>query len=297
MLGALPLNPFLEKMGFSADDRVLITHIDDMGFCHAANTATRECLLSGAASCASIIVNAPWFMEAAQICRDHPEFDVGVHLTLTAEYPTFRWPAISSRDPATGLLDHEGYLWHTREDAVRHVTVTAAEAEMRAQIETALAAGINITHIDTHMGSVVHPKFLASYLALAEEFRVPAFLPRMTRERLEMLAMGDMAEDYLAVLEKVETESVPTLDHIIIDTLIDMNDKDQFYRDIIDSLAPGLTHLLFHPAQDGEELQAIADTHKSRHADYIAWRNPEMKTYIDAAGVKHIGYRELLAHL
>jgi predicted glycoside hydrolase/deacetylase ChbG (UPF0249 family) len=291
------LNPFLEKMGFAADDRVLITHIDDMGFCHAANAATRECLLSGAASCASIIVNAPWFMEAAQICQDHPEFDIGVHLTLTAEYPTFRWPALSSRDPATGLLDQEGYLWHTREDAVRHVTAEAAEAEMRAQIETALAAGLNITHIDTHMGSVVHPKFLASYLALAEEFEVPAFLPRMTLERLEMLAMGDMAEDYLAVLEKVEAESVPTLDHIIIDTLIDMDDKDQFYRELIDGLEPGLTHLLFHPAIDGEELQAIADTHKSRHADYIAWRNPELKNYIDAAGIRHIGYRELLAHL
>jgi len=290
------LNPFLEKMGFAADDRVLITHIDDMGFCHAANAATRECLLSGAASCASIIVNAPWFMEAVQICQDHPEFDIGVHLTLTAEYPTFRWPALSSRDSATGLLDQEGYLWHTREDAVRHVTAEAAEAEMRAQIETALAAGLNITHIDTHMGSVVHPKFLASYLALAEEFKVPAFLPRMTRERLEMLAMGDMAEDYLAVLEKVEAESVPTLDHIIIDTLIDMNDKDQFYRDIIDGLEPGLTHLLFHPAIDGEELAAIADTHKSRHADYVAWSNPALKTYIEDAGIRHIGYRELLAH-
>ena len=108
------MNPYLEKMGFSADDKVLITHIDDMGFCHAANEASAACLSSGAASCSSVIVNAPWFMEAAMICREHPEFDVGVHLTLTAEYPTFRWPALSSRDQASGLLDSEGYLWHTR---------------------------------------------------------------------------------------------------------------------------------------------------------------------------------------
>jgi predicted glycoside hydrolase/deacetylase ChbG (UPF0249 family) len=291
------LNAFLKKMGYEPEDRVLITHIDDMGFCHASNVATQSCLESGAASCASIIVNAPWFIEAANICRQHPEFDVGVHLTLTAEYPTFRWPALSSRDPATGLLDEQGYLWHRREDAVRHVTEAAAEAEMRAQIDTALATGLEITHIDTHMGSVVHPKFLGSYLSLAQEYGVPAFLPRITRERLEALRMSDMAEEYLSAIDKIDEDAVPTLDEIIIDTLLDMNDKHQFYRDIIDRIQPGLTHLLFHPAVDGDELQAIAHTFGSRHADYLAWSDPALKTYIDDAGIKHIGYRELKSAL
>ena len=290
-------NPYLEKMGFDEDDRVLITHIDDMGFCHAANEASLACLASGAASCASIIVNAPWFMEAARICADHPEFDVGVHLTLTAEYPTFRWPALSSRDPSTGLLDNEGYLWRSREDAVRNVTVEAAEAEMRAQIDTALEAGIDVTHIDTHMGSVVHPKFLVSYLTLANEYGVPAFLPRITRERLEALAMGDAADDFMAILEKVDEAQVPVLDEIIIDTLVDLDDKAGFYREKIDGIGPGLTHLLFHPAINGEELQAIADTHLSRHADYLAWSKPETRQYIADAGIKQIGYRELRNHL
>ena len=290
-------NPYLEKMGFDEDDRVLITHIDDMGFCHAANEASLACLACGAASCASIIVNAPWFMEAARICVDHPEFDVGVHLTLTAEYPTFRWSALSSRDPSTGLLDNEGYLWHSREDAVRNVTVEAAEAEMRAQIDTALEVGIDVTHIDTHMGSVVHPKFLVSYLTLANEYGVPAFLPRITRERLEALAMGDAADDFMAILEKVDEAQVPVLDEIIIDTLVDLDDKAGFYREKIDGIGPGLTHLLFHPAINGEELQAIADTHLSRHADYLAWSKPETRQYIADVGIKQIGYRELRNHL
>jgi len=287
------VNPFLAKLGFNENDRVLITHIDDMGFCHAANEASLACLLSGAATCASIIVNAPWFMEAARICKDHPEFDVGVHLTLTAEYPVFRWPALSSRDSSTGLLDHEGYLWRSREDAVRHVTVSAAESEMRAQIDTALEAGIDVTHIDTHMGTVVHPKFLVSYLNLANEYSVPAFLPRITRDRLEALAMGDAADDFMAILEKVDEAEVPVLDEIIIDTLVDIDDKAMFYHEKIEAIEPGLTHLLFHPAVNGEELRAIADTHFSRHADYLFWSNPETAHYISDAGIKQIGYREL----
>ena len=291
------MNPFLARLGFAETDRVLITHIDDMGFCHAANQASLACLTSGAASCASVIVNAPWFREAAQICAEHPEFDVGVHLTLTAEYPTFRWPALSTRDPATGLLDKEGYLWHSREDAIRHVTAEAAETEMRAQIDTALEAGIDVTHIDTHMGSVVHPKFLASYLSLADEYGVPAFLPRVTRERLEALAMGDMAEEFVAILEKVDAARVPVLDEIIIDTLVDLNDKETFYREKIQSIKPGLTHLLFHPAVNGDELQAIADTHGSRHADYLVWSQAKTRQFIADAGIKLIGYRELRQQL
>ena len=284
-------------MGFSEGDKVLITHVDDIGFCHAANMASFECLDSGAASCGSVIVNAPWFLETAKICKQNPQYDVGVHLTLTCEYSTFRWPALSSKDPESGLVDAQGYLWHTREDAIRHVKEEAAEAEMRAQIDRALEAGIDVTHIDTHMGSVVHPKFLRIYLKLADEYGVPAFLPNITRQRLEQLREDEMANEYLELLEKIDTDKVPTLDEIIIDTLIDLDDKKAFYRELIDGIKPGLTHLLFHAAKQGDELNAIVDTHASRNADYLAFSDPDLKAYIDAAGIRHIGYRELRAHL
>ena len=126
------MNPFLTRMGFAEGDRVLITHIDDIGFCHASNVASFECLDLGAATCGSILVPGPWFLEAAAICREHPEYDVGVHLTLTCEYETYRWPALSSRDPQSGLMDHEGYLWRTAREAVKSVPLAAAEAEKPA---------------------------------------------------------------------------------------------------------------------------------------------------------------------
>ncbi|HKI73340.1 MAG TPA: polysaccharide deacetylase family protein [Pseudomonadales bacterium] len=292
------MNSFLNKMGYGESDKVLITHIDDIGFSHASNVASFACLDLGAASCGSIIVNAPWFMEAVEYCRENPTYDVGVHLTFTCEYPTFRWPALSTRDQETGLVDAEGYLWHTREDAVRHVTEEAAEREMRAQIEKALSTGIEITHIDTHMGTVVHPKFLAIYLRLAREYGVPAFLPSVTRERLEALGEGEMAEAYMEVLENVVSGDVPTLDEIITDTLIPIDDKKAFYRELVDSVKPGLTHMLFHPAKIGDELRAIDKVRpESRHADYEAFTDPDLKAYIEASGCKLIGYRELKAHL
>ena len=291
------MNPFLARMGYGPDDRVLILHIDDMGFCHAANAASLACLTEGSATCASILVNGPWFQEAVQMAKANPQLDLGVHLTLTAEYPTYRWPALSSRDPETGLLDADGYLWATREDAVRKVSVAAAEGEMRAQIDGALAAGIDVTHIDTHMGSVVHPKFLGSYLRLANEYGVPAFLPRITRDRLQALGEGDMADEFLQVLAMIDTDQVPTLDDIIIETLVPKTSKHDFYRDLIKGVQPGLTHLLFHPAVAGAELEAIADTHASRHADYEAFLDRSLRDFAESLGIHLVGYRDLKAHL
>ena len=291
------MNSFLARMGYGPDDRVLILHIDDMGFCHAANAASLACLTEGSATCASILVNGPWFQEAVQMAKANPQLDLGVHLTLTAEYPTYRWPALSSRDPETGLLDADGYLWATREDAVRKVTVAAAESEMRAQIDGALAAGIDVTHIDTHMGSVVHPKFLGSYLRLAHEYGVPAFLPRITRDRLQALGEGDMADEFLQVLAMIDTDQVPTLDDIIIETLVPKTSKHDFYRDLIKGVQPGLTHLLFHPAVAGAELEAIADTHASRHADYEAFLDRSLRDFAESLGIHLVGYRDLKAHL
>ena len=291
------MNPFLARMGYGPDDRVLILHIDDMGFCHAANAASLACLTEGSATCASILVNGPWFQEAVQMAKANPQLDLGVHLTLTAEYPTYRWPALSSRDPETGLLDADGYLWATREDAVRKVSVAAAEGEMRAQIDGALAAVIDVTHIDTHMGSVVHPKFLGSYLRLAHEYGVPAFLPRITRDRLQALGEGDMADEFLQVLAMIDTDQVPTLDDIIIETLVPKTSKHDFYRDLIKGVQPGLTHLLFHPAVAGAELEAIADTHASRHADYEAFLDRSLRDFAESLGIHLVGYRDLKAHL
>jgi len=291
------MNPFLARMGYGPDDRVLILHIDDMGFCHAANAASLACLTEGSATCASILVNGPWFQEAVQMAKANPQLDLGVHLTLTAEYPTYRWPALSSRDPETGLLDADGYLWATREDAVRKVSVAAAEGEMRAQIDGALAAGIDVTHIDTHMGSVVHPKFLGSYLRLAHEYGVPAFLPRITRDRLQALGEGDMADEFLQVLAMIDTDQVPTLDDIIIETLVPKTSKHDFYRDLIKGVQPGLTHLLFHPAVAGAELEAIADTHASRNADYEAFLDRSLRDFAESLGIHLVGYRDLKAHL
>lgn len=292
------MNPFLERLGFDAEDRVLITHADDFGFCHAANVATAECLASGATSSASVIVNAPWFAEAARLCREQPGFDVGVHLTLTSEYDDLRWPALSTRDKASGLMDAEGYLWRSVAEAVAHIEPGPAAGEMRAQIDMALEAGIDVTHIDTHMGTVVHPRFLPDYLSLAREYGVPAFLPRPDRERLEALPQSQgFAAEYVEALMSVTDVDTLMLDAIVVNTLVPLaeagGNKRAFYEGLIRGIQPGLTHLLYHPALAGDELAGATGTWETRNADYEVFSDASMRDFIESEGIRLIGYRAL----
>jgi predicted glycoside hydrolase/deacetylase ChbG (UPF0249 family) len=284
----------IEKLGFKLDDKVVILHIDDIGFCHSSNVAAFECLDFGVASCGSVLVPSPWFLETASICRKNPKYDVGVHLTLTCEYDLYRWRALSTVDPKSGLLDSEGYLWKTSEEAIAKVTLEAAEQEMRLQIQKAKENGIDVTHIDTHMGTVMDAKFLPIYLKMAREFNLPAFLPKVSKPMLEAMGMGNSADFILDMFQKLEASGVPMLDHMIIDTLSDSKDKVKYYCDRFKEIKPGLTHLLFHAAKMSPELKGITTEDGSwRNLDYQAFTDPRLKECVEELDLKIIGYRSI----
>ncbi len=284
----------IEKLGYEASDKVVIFHIDDMGFSHAANVASFECLDLGVASCGSVISPAPWFLETAEICRKNPKYDVGVHLTLTCEYELYRWRALSSVDPKTGLLDKERGLWRTMEEAVKNISPKAAEEEMRTQIQTALDNGIDITHIDTHMGTVMDTKFIPFYLKMAREFNVPAFVPRVTREDLIALGLEAQADIYLSLFSKLEETGIPVVDKLMAGELEVQTDKVDYYCKLFADIKPGLTHFLFHPAKMSPELNAIVpETAKGRNQDYEAFTNKQLKECAEKNELKIIGYREI----
>ncbi|MHA1689363.1 MAG: polysaccharide deacetylase family protein [Promethearchaeota archaeon] len=284
----------IEKLGFEPTDKVVIFHIDDIGFSHSSNVASFECLDFGVASCGSIIVPAPWFNETVAIYKKNPKYDVGVHLTLTCEYERYRWRALSSVDPKSGLLAPDRALWKTAEEAIQNVPVEVAEQEMRAQIQMALDSGIDITHIDSHMGTVMDPKYLPTYLKLAREFGIAAFFPQITGDQLRAIGLGDQVDVYLKLFEKLRDIGIPIIDHIIIDTLYAFENKVNYYCELFKQIKPGVTHFLFHPAKMTEELKAIVpETADARNQDYEAFTNPRIKECVRENDLKIIGYRHI----
>src|SRR4051812_30739473 len=123
------------------------------------------------------MVPAPWFRELVELCAGG-DWDIGVHLTLTSEWPGVRWAPISTTSRASGLIDDDGYFWRDLDLLRRNVVLEAAEAEMRVQIERAIAAGLRPTHVDAHMAGAMLPGLLEIQVRLAREFGLFPVLPR-----------------------------------------------------------------------------------------------------------------------
>src|SRR5216117_396380 len=154
-----------ERLGYPADSKLLILHADDLGAAHAIDAASFDALDHGAVSSASIMVPTPWITEVAAYARAHPNADLGLHLTLTSEWETYRWGSVASRDRVASLLDPDGTFPNEDSVVATRAKLEEIEIELRAQVERALALGIHPTHLDSHMGSLfTTPALLATYV-------------------------------------------------------------------------------------------------------------------------------------
>ncbi|MER9319111.1 ChbG/HpnK family deacetylase [Mesorhizobium sp. M0659] len=140
--------------------RQLVLHEDDVGMCHGANSAFLELTALGACSSGAVMVPCPWFPEMAEAAAADPRLDLGVHLTLNSEKQHYKWRPLTSPSRAAGLTDEFGYFWPDVATTRRKAAPQAVETELRAQIDTAYRAGIDVTHLDAHMGAALSPEFL-----------------------------------------------------------------------------------------------------------------------------------------
>ncbi len=276
-----------ERLGYKASDRLLIINGDDAGMCHTANIATIECLEKGLMTCSTIMVPCPWFYEIAEYTRSHPEKDFGVHLCHTAEWTRYRWGPVAPVDRVPGLVDPSGCLWRSVEEVYAKSNPTEALEEARAQIKKALAAGVDVTHLDSHMGTLQYDlRYVEVYLKLAVEFDLPVRMAsQSTLEKFQQPGLrakfrdqGVLFPDYF-VYEELPQES---------------RDVKSFWRGILKQLKPGVTELYIHAGKPTDELKAITGSWPVRSAEFETFANdPEVRQVIDGEKIIRIGYRPL----
>lgn len=257
----------------------LIIHADDIGMCHSVNQDSIKAFEMRIVSSGSIMVPCPWFAEAAAYFREHPEFDIGVHITLTSEWKLYRWPPVSSKEKVPGLVDPEGFLWRSSRDVAENASAEEVEMEMRAQIERAVKFGVEFTHIDTHMGTVFFRReFSEAYVRLAEEYGVPALVRR---------DMSDLAQRVLKV-----SSQVPRFVHGIGKGTHE--ERMAWCQQVLKRLEPGLNEIILHLSGDDEEIKAVIGPDAfHRRSDFLIFSDPETWQIIREREMKIIGWRDL----
>jgi hypothetical protein len=287
-------NPVLKKLGFSDTDRLVIIHTDDIGMCQASVQAYADLWEFGSISSGAIMLPCPWAKAAADYCKAHPGVDMGVHATLTAEWDVYRWRPLSTLDPSTGMVDADGFFWRSSEEAQTNGDPEAVMVELQTQVRIALEWGVDATHVDTHMGTVAHPKFHPAYIQAATQNRLPVMVPRGNAAVYQAMGLDTQtAAGFAAFTAQLEEQGLPLVDALVSMPLDQSEGQIEIAKKLLGELSVGVTHFIFHPSVDTPELRAITPDWPSRVANYKTFMSQEIKDFIRNSGIQVIGYRDL----
>lgn len=273
-----------QRLGYPKDAKLLIIHADDLGVAHSQDMASTKALEESPVNSASIMVPCPWFPEIAQYARKNPSTDLGLHLTLTSEWDLYKWGPVAPKGSVTSLLNTDGYFYSAVDSLQRAAKPSEVALELKAQIQKAYAAGIDVTHLDVHMGAAAStPEFLREYLKLGREYQLPILLNKGVYD-----VPGVTLTDKDVVLDRILSASPKDFD----------TDMAAFYTDQLKNMQPGLNLMIIHLAYDNEEMKGVTVNHPYwnaawRQADYDFFTSPQCAQLLKEQGIILVTWREL----
>ena len=256
------------------DQKLLLIRCDDIGMCHSVNMAAKELIDSGIRFSASVMFACSWYLEAADILKNHPEISVGIHLTLNSEWGNYRWGPVLGKESVPSLVDSVGYFFPSRTKFfANNPKMEEIEAELRAQIERAMRTDLRIDYLDHHMGTAGQTAELRKLLmSLAEEYKLGISMY--------------FSEKYNSKIYNAAFE----------------NKTDSLFTQI-DLIEPGVIQLfVFHIGLDNPELAAMYDLNphgllemsKHRNAELNALRSEKFKKSLKQNKIRLITYKDII---
>jgi predicted glycoside hydrolase/deacetylase ChbG (UPF0249 family) len=256
----------------------LIVNADDFGFTRDVNAGIVECHRNGILTATTLMANGDAFEDAVRLAKENPSLDIGVHLVLVGG------PGQPASVPA--LMAQLG----------KHDLV----AEMRRQVQTILAAGLSLSHLDTHKHTHLAPPVFRAVVQVSQEFKIPW---------IRKPADFTMPAQSSPVLKKIVNKAVRFVANRFDRKLLRGGRRftDHFIGfeatgrlrtpelvSILRHLPEGLTELMCHPGYLGDELRAAPTRLKeSRLLELEALTSSEARKTLREAGIQLTGYRDL----
>lgn len=286
---------FGERLGWRADQVVVILHVDDVGMSRSSNLGATEAVEKGVATSWAVMMPCPWVPDIAAYLRAHPQVDSGLHLALTSEWAPYRWGPVAGKSQVPGLVDPEGCLWRNVAGVVAKASPDEIELEIRAQVDRAETLGMPMTHLDSHMGTLfARPDYFARFAKVGIEKHIP------------VLAVGGHAT-YTTIENPQATgelqQWIPKLWNAGLPVLDDLHtgsygwkpaQKTELLLSLLKELKPGVTEILFHASRPTEDFPVITGSSESRFADLKALTDPRVRQLIQERGIVLTTWKELL---
>ncbi len=295
--------------------KYLIINADDYGMCKSANDAVEELFRNGRLKSSTIMMPCPAAEDAVRFSIENPQYAIGVHLTMTSEWKTYRWKPLSG---GKTLVDEEGFMWHNSKQVGKNASLAELEAEIKAQVNRAHELGMKPSHLDNHKGSL-YGHFTLRFELLKMTLRVCGeygYAFRMFTDTDKRIAPGDAPYPVFSLIKFISRHwgkkyKVIMPDYMLFPDWGKMNKKIYFenpdgtnglsyskYREEIlkiwTDIPDGVTETFLHPALETDELKSITGAWYQRVMEYKIMSDPETERYLNEHGVQLISYRELI---
>lgn len=286
-----------EQLGFPSGKKVLILHADDIGMCKEANISAKRQLSQQEIQSAAVMMPCPNAEAFIDWAKQHSDQDVGLHLTLTSEWKTYRWGPVADAETVPGLIDPEGKLWRSVREVVQHATAAEVETEIRAQIDKAIALGYRPDHIDTHMGTLYGShEYTSAYLKVAEEYQIPAMVIDM---RNPEVVQGFKDQGYPIgpeMIQAVNNYSLPKLDFFAsVPKGETYEEKREKFMALVRSMPNGLSEIIFHPSEPTENLKTITNSWQQRNWEAEMFADPVLQAFLEEEDIISTNWKEIMA--
>ena len=278
-----------QKLGFHENSKLLIIHADDAGLSHSENRATIQALEKGIVNSYSMMVPCPWFYEIALFAKNNPQFDYGIHLTLTCEWENYKFGPVLPASEVPSLVDENGYFFKKREQLRRAASAEDIRKELQAQIEKSIKFGLKPTHIDSHMYSVgASAEFFKVYKSLGEKYDLPVLI---NKQLMQMVGLNP---------ELNITENDLVIDRAYVGEYKDfsLGRLGNYYHEVLENLISGVNLLLIHPAFDDHEMKGITINHPNfgaewRQVDFDFFTNEKLKSILRKNKIELITWNDI----
>lgn len=284
-----------EKLGYGGGKKVLLLHMDDIGMCPEANEAAIRYIENKHIMSGAVMMPCPNADEFIEWAKNHPEADIGLHLTLTSEWKTYRWASVTDPAKVPGLIDSEGRMWRKVPDVVVHASPAEVETEIRAQIEKCLALGYRPHHLDTHMGTLYgSPQYVKVFFKVAEEYNIPANVIDLSDHAVVMQFRKQGYPITDEVVQLANNYKLAKLDNFTsVQSGKTYEEKRTKFLDLVSNLKPGLTEIIFHPSVETDNLRTITNSWQQRVWEADLFADPEVIDYFRKEGIIITTWREV----
>ena len=285
--------------------RRLIINADDFGFTPGVNRAIAEAHTRGIVTSSTLMARGPAFSEAVQLARTLPQISVGCHVVLIDGEPAL------AADQLPSLTRAQEFRDGLKAFATRAITGRLASeeifAEVSAQIRKIQAAGIVVSHVDTHKHTHIFPAILRPLLRAAKECGVRAirnpFGPRFPLRSSRLWARPNLWTRFaeVRILRRFSAtfrdaalrEGFATPDGTLGIEVTGTLDETLFAA-LAQSIPAGTWEFVCHPGYNDADLQAARTRlRESREIELRVLTLPAAREVLAREGIQLISYRDL----